>query len=181
MPETVNQAEPSHARLSNPLLDLTIAGLEAQLKAWQAYQVEGTLFIAKRLHANLELFRGFGHCRESEHVGACHKAWVSAAQADYAEEWGRLVATTPSRSALPTSPRWDCCSARARPGSGQTCSPSSKAGSRRPRPRSLRPSCKRLPELRFCCKGLPKHRRRLARSSFRHSNPDLSRNAKCRK
>ena len=94
MPETVNQAEPSHARLANPLLDLTIAGLEAQLKAWQAYQVEGTLFIAKRLHANLELFRGFGHCRETEHVGECHRAWVSAAQTDYAEEWGRVAATT---------------------------------------------------------------------------------------
>ena len=95
MPETTVQAAgASHARLSNPLLDLTIAGLEAQLKTWQAYQVEGTQFVAKRLRANLELLRAFGHCSEVEHVSECHKAWVRELQADYAEEWGRVAATT---------------------------------------------------------------------------------------
>jgi hypothetical protein len=92
MPQTANQT--SHARLPNPLLDLTIAGLEAQLKAWQAYQVEGAHFIAKRLRANLELLRAFGHCTEPEHIGECHRAWVRELQGDYAEEWGRIVATT---------------------------------------------------------------------------------------
>ncbi len=95
MSEATGQAaEASHARLSNPLLDLTIAGVEAQLKAWQAYQVEGTHFVAKRLRANLELLRAFGHCSEAQHVSECHKAWVRELQADYAEEWGRVAATT---------------------------------------------------------------------------------------
>jgi hypothetical protein len=48
--------------LSNPLLDLAVAGLEAQLKAWQAYQVEGTRFVARRMHTNLEHLRALGHC-----------------------------------------------------------------------------------------------------------------------
>ncbi len=94
MPETVHANAASHARLSNPLLDLTIAGLEAQLKAWQAYQVEGTLFVAKRMRANLEPVRGFGHCREAEHVGECQRTWLRDLQSDYAEEWGRVAATT---------------------------------------------------------------------------------------
>ena len=63
MPETAKSSgEPSPP--SQPLLDLTIAGLETQLKAWQAYQVEGAHFIAKRLRANLELMRALGHCTE---------------------------------------------------------------------------------------------------------------------
>ena len=92
MPQPANQA--SHPRLPNPLLDLTIAGLEAQLKAWQAYEVEGAHFIAKRLRANLELLRAFGHCTEPEYIGDCHRAWVRELQGDYAEEWGRIGATT---------------------------------------------------------------------------------------
>jgi hypothetical protein len=91
---TEQAAGAGQARLTNPLLDLNIAGLEAQLKAWQAYQVEGTQFVAKRLRANLELLRAFGHCSEVEHVSECHKAWVRELQADYAEELGRLAATT---------------------------------------------------------------------------------------
>ncbi len=94
MPETVKTNQASLARLSNPLLDLTIAGLEAQLKAWQAYQVEGAHFIAKRLRANLELLRALGHCAEAGHVGECQRTWLRELQGDYAEEWGRIVATT---------------------------------------------------------------------------------------
>jgi hypothetical protein len=37
-----------------PFLDLAVIGVETQLKAWQAYQVEGARFVAKRMHANLE-------------------------------------------------------------------------------------------------------------------------------
>jgi len=94
MPETAKTNQASQARLPNPLLDLTIAGLETQLKAWQAYQVEGASFIAKRLHANLELLRALGHCAEAGHVGECQRAWLRELQGDYAEEWGRVVATT---------------------------------------------------------------------------------------
>jgi hypothetical protein len=96
MQEIVKTTQTSSARLPNPLLDLTVAGLEAQLKAWQAFQVEGAHFIAKRLRANLELLRAFGHCTEAGHVGECHRAWLSELQGDYAEEWGRVVATTAS-------------------------------------------------------------------------------------
>jgi hypothetical protein len=94
MPETAKTNQASQGRLSNPLLDLTIAGLETQLKAWQAYQVEGAHFIAKRLRANLELLRALGHCAEAGHVGECQRAWLRELQGDYAEEWGRIVATT---------------------------------------------------------------------------------------
>jgi hypothetical protein len=94
MQETVKTTQTNSARLPNPLLDLTIAGLEAQLKAWQAFQVEGAHFVAKRLRANLELLRALGHCTEAGHVGECHRAWLRELQGDYAEEWGRVVATT---------------------------------------------------------------------------------------
>jgi hypothetical protein len=82
------------ARLSNPFLDLTVAALEAQLKAWQTYQVEGTRFIAKRMRANLEHLRALGHCCEVQSVGECQRTWVRECQADYAEECGRIAATT---------------------------------------------------------------------------------------
>jgi len=94
MPESAKTNQASHGRLPNPLLDLTIAGLETQLKAWQAYQVEGAHFIAKRLRANLELMRSLGHCTEAGHAGECQRAWLRELQGDYAEEWGRVVATT---------------------------------------------------------------------------------------
>jgi len=82
------------ARLPNPFLDLTVAGLEAQLKAWQAYQVEGTQFIARRMRANLEHLRALGHCCEVQSMGECQRTWLRECQADYAEECGRIAATT---------------------------------------------------------------------------------------
>jgi len=94
MQETVKTNQQSDARLSNPLLDLTVASIESQLKAWQAYQVEGAHFVAKRLRANLELLRACGHCSDAGHVGECYRAWIRELQGDYGEEWGRLVATT---------------------------------------------------------------------------------------
>jgi hypothetical protein len=94
MPESAKTNQASQGRLPNPLLDLTIAGLETQLKAWQAYQVEGAYFIAKRLRANLELMRSLGHCTEAGRAGECQRAWLRELQGDYAEEWGRIVATT---------------------------------------------------------------------------------------
>jgi hypothetical protein len=94
MPETAKTNQASQTRLPNPLLDLTIAGLEMQLKAWQAYQVEGAHFIAKRLRANLELMRGLGHCAEAGHAGECLRAWLRDLQGDYGEECGRVAATT---------------------------------------------------------------------------------------
>ena len=39
MQESIRTGGDKQFRLSNPLLDLAVAGLEAQLKAWQAYQV----------------------------------------------------------------------------------------------------------------------------------------------
>jgi hypothetical protein len=94
MPEAAKVSQRDPSRLPNPLLDLTIAALESQLKAWQAYQVEGAAFIAKRLRANLELLRAFGHCAEVGHVGECRHAWLRELHCDYAEEWGRLLATS---------------------------------------------------------------------------------------
>ena len=94
MPESAKTNQASQGRLPDPLLDLAIAGLETQLKAWQAYQVEGAHFIAKRLRANLELMRSLGHCTEAGHAGECQRAWLRELQGDYAEEWGRIVATT---------------------------------------------------------------------------------------
>src|SRR5262245_35675132 len=94
MPETAKTNQASQGRLSNPLLDLAIAGLETQLKAWQAYQVEGAHFIAKRLRANLELVRALGHCTEAGHAGECLRAWLHDLQWDYGEECGRVAATT---------------------------------------------------------------------------------------
>jgi hypothetical protein len=94
MPETAQTDPAKQPRLSNPVLDLTIASLEMQLKAWQAYQVEGAHFIAKRLRANLEFVRALGHCAEAGHVGDCCRAWLGDLHGDYAEECGRITATT---------------------------------------------------------------------------------------
>lgn len=77
----------------NPLLDFAIAGLEAQLKAWQTYQEEGTRFVAKRLRSNLEHLRALGHCCDAHSIGECQKAWLNEIQKDYAEECGRITAT----------------------------------------------------------------------------------------
>lgn len=80
--------------LQNPLLDFWIAGAEAQLKAWQAYQVEGTRFVAKRLHANLEYLRSLGHCGEAQSMSQCQQAWLAELHKDYTEECGRLAGTS---------------------------------------------------------------------------------------
>jgi hypothetical protein len=82
------------SRLSNPFLDFAIAGLEAQLKAWQAYQVEGTRFVANRMRSNLEQLRALGHCCDAHSIGECQRTWLSDIQKDYAEECGRITTTT---------------------------------------------------------------------------------------
>jgi hypothetical protein len=81
-------------RLFNPFLDLAVVGLEMQLKAWQTYQVEGTRFVAKRLRSNLEHLQTLGHCGDARSIGECQQAWLSNIQKDYAEEWGRITATS---------------------------------------------------------------------------------------
>lgn len=81
------------ARLPNPFLDLAVTGLEAQLKFWQAFQVEGAHFVAKRLRNDLEHLRALGHCCETQAMGQCQLAWVKETQRDYAEEFARLAAT----------------------------------------------------------------------------------------
>jgi hypothetical protein len=82
------------AALANPILDFWITGAEAQLKAWQAYQVEGTRFVAKRLQANLEFLRSLGHCGEWQDMAHCHRAWLADLSKDYTDEIGRLGGTT---------------------------------------------------------------------------------------
>lgn len=82
------------SRLSNPLLDLAIAGAETQLKAWQAYQVEGTRFVAKRLRANLAFLRSLGHCEDAPAMSECQRNWFADCRKDYAEEWGRIMGTS---------------------------------------------------------------------------------------
>ncbi len=94
MQDPIREDDARHSRLSNPLLDFVIIGAEAQLKAWQAYQVEGTQFVAKRMRADLEFLRSLGHCSEVQSMGDCRQAWLRDMQADYGEEWGRIVATT---------------------------------------------------------------------------------------
>jgi len=87
-------AETNKPRLPNPFLDLAVTGLEAQLKFWQAFQVEGARFVAKRMRNNLEHLRSLGHCGEAEAMGECQLAWVREIHKDYAEECARLAATT---------------------------------------------------------------------------------------
>lgn len=82
------------AALPNPILDFWITGAEAQLKAWQAYQVEGTRFVTKRLQANLEFLRSLGHCGDWQDMAHCHRAWLDDLTKDYSEEVGRLGGTT---------------------------------------------------------------------------------------
>ena len=94
MQESIRAGAETASRLPNPLLDLAIAGLETQLKAWQAYQVEGTRFVAKRLRCDLEYLRALGHCCDIESTGECQQHWLRDMQKDYTEEWGRIVATT---------------------------------------------------------------------------------------
>lgn len=94
MQESIAAQGDTKSRLSNPLLDLVIAGLEAQLKFWQAYQVEGTRFVANRMRCNLEHLRALGHCCDMQSTSECQRAWMRNIQKDYAEEWGRIAATS---------------------------------------------------------------------------------------
>ena len=93
MQESIRADGEKQSRLSNPLLDLAVAGLEAQLKAWQAYQVEGTHFVAKRMRANLQHLRALGHCCDDQSTGECQRVWLRECRKDYAEECGRIAAT----------------------------------------------------------------------------------------
>jgi hypothetical protein len=94
MSESIRAGGEKQARLFNPFLDLSIMGLETQLKVWRTYQVEGTRFVAKRMRANLEHLRALGHCCDAQAIGECQRAWLGNLQKDYAEEWGRIAATT---------------------------------------------------------------------------------------
>jgi hypothetical protein len=94
MQDTVNAKDETPLRLSNPFLDLATAAAETQLKAWQAYQVEGTRFVAKRLGANLTFLRSLGHCGDVQAMSECQRAWFANCRKDYAEEWGRLMGTS---------------------------------------------------------------------------------------
>lgn len=91
-------------RLANPLLDFATAAAEAQLKFWQAYQVEGSAFVAKRLRADLEFLRELGHCADPKTIGECQWAWLGNLRKDYAEEWARLAGTTFALGASDLSP-----------------------------------------------------------------------------
>ena len=94
MQDSIRHGSETRSRLPNPLLDFAIASVEAQLKAWQAYQVEGTLFVAKRMRSNLEHMRAIGHCCDVQSTADCRRAWLRDIQKDYVEEWGRIAATT---------------------------------------------------------------------------------------
>lgn len=94
MPDPMHKQSETQSRPSNPLLDLATAVAGAQLKAWQAYHVEGTRFVAKRLRANLAFLQSLGRCGDVSDMGACQRAWFADLRQDYAEEWGRLMGTT---------------------------------------------------------------------------------------
>ena len=94
MQDSIRAGGETQSRLPNPLFDLAIADLEAQLKAWQAYQVEGTRFVSKRMRGNLEHLRALGHCCDIQSAAGCQRAWLRNIQKDYAEEWGRIAATS---------------------------------------------------------------------------------------
>lgn len=82
-----------HPFLWNPLLDATIILLEGNLKAWQAYEVESARFIAKRMGATIEHLRALRQCCDVESANERQRTFFSEAQKDYAEEFGRLLAT----------------------------------------------------------------------------------------
>jgi len=84
----------ARGRLANPALDFVTAMAEAQLKYWQAYQVEGAAFVAKRMRADLEFLRALGHCGDPQSIAECHWSWCADVRKDYAEEMARLMATT---------------------------------------------------------------------------------------
>jgi hypothetical protein len=76
-----------------PFLDLAVSSMETQLKAWQAYQVEGARFVAKRMHADLECLRAVSRCQDASAITECCRDWLETARKDYGEEWGRLLGT----------------------------------------------------------------------------------------
>ncbi len=84
----------ARGRLANPLLDFATAMAEAQLKYWQAYQVEGAAFVAKRMRADLEFLRALGHCGDPQAIAECQWSWLGDVRKDYAEEFARLTGTT---------------------------------------------------------------------------------------
>ncbi|ODR96113.1 hypothetical protein AUC69_15160 [Methyloceanibacter superfactus] len=94
MPDSGPTGGAARARIANPLLDFATAAAEAQLKFWQAFHVEGSAFVAKRLRANLEFLRELGHCADPRAIGDCQWAWLGNLRKDYAEEWARLAGTT---------------------------------------------------------------------------------------
>jgi hypothetical protein len=81
-------------RLPNPFLDFAVTGLAVQLKFWQAYQVEGAGWVAKRMRKNLEQLRTLGHCCDAKSLSECQLGWLREIQKDYAEELARITATT---------------------------------------------------------------------------------------
>jgi len=83
-----------HGRPANPLLDFATGLAEMQLKYWQAYQVEGAAFLAKRTRADLEFLRAVGRCADAQKLGDCYWSWLADVRKDYAEEMARLMATT---------------------------------------------------------------------------------------
>ncbi len=80
--------------LANPLLAFATAMAEAQLKYWQAFQVEGAAFVAKRMHADLKHLRALGRCGTPQAAAECQWSWCGELRKDYAEEWARLAGTT---------------------------------------------------------------------------------------
>lgn len=94
MQDSIKTKGETQSRLSNPFLDLAIAVEEMQLKAWQAYQVEGTRFVAKRLRANLAFLQSLGHCADATTMSECQRNWFAECRKDHTEEWGRLMGTS---------------------------------------------------------------------------------------
>lgn len=93
MQNSIHTKGEKQSPLPNPILDLAIAGVEMQLKAWQAYQIESARFVAKRLQANLAFLQSLGHCGDAATMGECQRIWFADCRKDYAEEWGRLIGT----------------------------------------------------------------------------------------
>jgi len=94
----------ARTRMANPLLDFATAAAEAQLKFWQAFQVEGSAFVAKRMRADLEFLRALGHCADPQAIATCQWAWLGDVRKDYAEELARLAGTTFALGASEVSP-----------------------------------------------------------------------------
>ena len=66
---------------------------ETQLKYWQAFQVEGAAFVAKRMRADLEHLRALGRCGTPQAAAECQWSWCGDLRKDYAEELARLAGT----------------------------------------------------------------------------------------